>query len=77
MATPSKIDDAILAVALPRWQKVAMIISKTSQSLGTFSTDGEEQYHSYAERIETLVREGRLIAQGDITNWRFSEVRLP
>ena len=33
--------------------------------------------HSYAERIEALVREGRLIAQGDITKWRYSEVRLP
>jgi hypothetical protein len=30
-----------------------------------------------ARRIEALVRDGRLVAQGDITNWRHSEVRLP
>jgi hypothetical protein len=24
-----------------------------------------------------LVDSGRLVAQGDITNWRFSEVKLP
>ena len=77
MATTSEIDDAVLAVALPRWQKVAMIISKTSERLGSFPTDGDEQYHSYAERIAVLVREGRLVAQGDITKWRYSEVRLP
>jgi hypothetical protein len=76
MTTSSEIDDAILAVALPRWQKVAMVISKTSERLGSFDTDGDEQYGCYAERIEFLVREGRLVAQGDITKWRFSEVRL-
>ena len=77
MAASSKIDDAILAVALPRWQKVARIISKTSERLGSFSTDGDEQYHSYAERIEALVHEGHLVAKGDITKWRYSEVRSP
>jgi hypothetical protein len=77
MHTSSQIDDAILAVALPHWRKVAMVIAKTSERLGSFSTDGDVQYHSYAERIEALVREGRLIAQGDITKWRYSEVRLP
>jgi len=77
MATSSEIDDAILAVALSRWQKVAMIIGKTSERLGSFSTDGDTQHRSYAERIGALVREGRLIAQGDITKWRYSEVRLP
>ena len=77
MATSSEIDEAVLAVALPRWQKVAMIISKTSERLGSFDTDGDEQYGCYAERIEDLVRAGRLVAQGDITKWRFSEVRLP
>ena len=77
MTTSSDIDDAILAVSLPRWQKVAMIISKTSERLGSFDADGDEQHSSYAERIEILVQEGRLVAQGDITKWRFSEVRLP
>jgi hypothetical protein len=60
MATSSEIDDAVLAVALPRWQKVALVISKTSERLGSFPTDGDEQYGCYAERIAVLVREGRL-----------------
>jgi hypothetical protein len=30
-----------------------------------------------AQRIVALVEDGRLIAQGDISRWRQSEVRLP
>jgi hypothetical protein len=29
------------------------------------------------QRIEALVQDGRLLAQGDIKNWRFSEIRKP
>jgi hypothetical protein len=68
MATSPEIDDAVLAGALPHWQKVAMVISKTSERLGSFPTDADEQYSCYAERSAALVSEGRLVAQGDITN---------
>jgi len=77
MTNSAEIDAAILAVSLRRWQKVAMVISKASERLGCVDTDGDEQHGYYAERIEVLVREGRLVALGDIQKWRFSEVKLP
>ena len=35
-----------------------------------------EGYEIISRRIEALVHDGRLLAQGDTKNWRFSEVRL-
>ena len=40
-------------------------------------TDDEEGHHTLASRIEALVQEGRLTAQGKLKRWRHSEVRLP
>ena len=74
MKKDAEIDEAIFASILPRWQKVAMIIAKASQILGV---DGEENYKLIARRIELLVRKGKLDSQGDVKNWRFSEIRLP
>jgi hypothetical protein len=33
--------------------------------------------HVLAARIEALCNEGRLESQGNLSNWRHSEVRLP
>jgi hypothetical protein len=75
--TDSDIDAAILAVAESHWLKVARIIIDAEKRLGTFLQDGDESARRVAKRLEMLVETGHLIAQGDITNWRFSEVRLP
>ena len=75
--TDSDIDAAILAVTKPRWLKVARIVIDAEKQLGTFSQDGDESAKRVAKRIELLVDDGRLVAQGDVTNWRHSEVRLP
>jgi len=75
--TDSDIDNAILAVVEASWKKVAMIIAKTADRLGRDLPEGDERYHLIARRIEALVRDGKLIAQGDITRWRHSEVRRP
>jgi len=58
----SEIDGAIIAVAQVRWRKVAMIIAKAADELGTKLPDGLD---------------GRLVAQGEVGKWRNSEVRLP
>jgi hypothetical protein len=73
--TDSEIDEAILAVADASWRKVAMIIVKAADRLGTDLPEGDDGYHLVAERITTLVRDGRLTSQGDIKKWRHSEVR--
>ena len=75
--TSSEIDDAILAVVQPSWRKVAMIIAQTADNLGDDLPNGETGHNLIAGRVAALVDNGNLVAQGDITNWRFSEIRLP
>jgi hypothetical protein len=79
MATPtnSEIDAAILAVIQESWRKVAAIVSKAADKLGGTLPDGEDGCVMVAKRIKRLVKEGRLEAQGNLNNWRGSEVRLP
>jgi hypothetical protein len=72
------IDEAILSL-LPagngRWKKVAMVIVGVANAMGNGLPAGDDGYKLVARRIEALVSEGRLVAQGNIKNWRFSEVR--
>ena len=76
----SGIDEAILSV-LPsaggRWRKVALVISKVAGAIGSDLPKGDGGCELIARRIEALVSDCRLLAQGDISDWRFSEVRLP
>jgi hypothetical protein len=74
------IDGAILSLLSPvdgRWKKVAMVISKVADAMGNDLPEGDDGYQLVARRIEALVSEGHLASQGDIKNWRFSEVRRP
>ena len=68
-------DGIILSVASTRWRKVAMIIATAQNECGKNEiaiTDDD-----LAARIETMVEDGRLDGQGDLSNWRASEVKLP
>jgi uncharacterized protein DUF3658 len=74
------IDQAIfstLSVAEGRWRKVAMVISRVAEQMRNDLPEGDDGYDLVAQRIEALVHDGRLVAQGDIKKWRFSEVRRP
>ena len=66
-------DRAILAVCRERWQKVAMVLVRASEALGT----GYEVDDALALRLEMMVADGRLEAIGNVKRWRHSEVRLP
>ena len=72
-----RVDDAILSVAQKSWRKVAMIIVKASLVEGAGLLNNDEGHQVIASRVEALVQDGRLVAQGDLTYWRHSEVRLP
>ena len=72
-----QIDEVILSVAEASWRKVAFVIIKVAATMGSDLSEGDAGYHLVAERIEILVRGGRLLAQGDIKKWRHSEVRKP
>jgi hypothetical protein len=74
------IDEAILSLLSTvngRWRKVAMVISRVVDAMGKNLPEGDEGYQLVAGRIEALVSDGSWVAQGNIKNWRFSEVRRP
>lgn len=69
-----KIDQAILAAVGRQFLKVARIIAEVGDRFGTRD---DEFYERVAIRIAALVLEKRLQSAGDITRWRYSEIRLP
>ena len=70
-----QIDEVILSVAEASWTKVALVITKVADTMGSGLPEGDAAYNLIARRIEILVQGGRLLAQGDIKEWRHSEVR--
>ena len=54
-----------------------MVISRVADRMGNDLPEGDDRYDLVAQRVEALVLDGRLMAQGDIKKWRFSEVRRP
>jgi len=74
MMTPDDIDKLVLATAHPQWRKVALIVATVGMSL---SDESNGNYETVAARIVALVKAGKLEAQGDLSEWRHSEVRLP
>ncbi len=72
----SQIDSVILSAVGEHWTKVAMVIARVVDAMSRDLPPGDEGYEVISGRIGALVYDGRLAAQGDIKNWRFSEVRL-
>ena len=73
-AADRELDQAILSVAQWRWQKVAKVLVESLVRAGQDLTD--PNCEKIEARLHALVEAGRLQAQGDISNWRQSEVRL-
>jgi hypothetical protein len=69
------VDSLILSLAKTQWRKVAMIIGQVLDECRRLGINIDE--HGVAERIRALVEGGQLEAQGDLSRWRHSEVRLP
>jgi hypothetical protein len=53
------------------------VIVMTGEMLGDALPKGDTGLGLVADRVEALVHDGRLLAQGDVKNWRHSEVRKP
>jgi hypothetical protein len=64
----SRIEEAILLPVGNRWTKVAKVIGKVA--MGT-----NVPTEVISEHIDVLIGAGRLEAQGNTKNWRFSEIR--
>jgi Protein of unknown function len=71
----SQIDEVILSVLTPKWRKVAMIIGMAKDVFENKQIEIDED--TLASRVEALCEEGRIESQGNLSNWRGSEVRLP
>jgi hypothetical protein len=70
-----QVDSLILAFAQVQWRKVAMIVGQVVSECRRSGRDlGPDDV---AKRISALVEIGQLEAQGDLSKWRHSEVRLP
>jgi hypothetical protein len=67
MRSAVEIDRAIIDAVADDWLKVARIVAVVAH-------DGDHDV--VAERIASLVQEGRLEGQGNLSSWRHSEVRL-
>jgi hypothetical protein len=73
----SQIDETVLSSTERSWRKVALVIARVEKILGSNLPEGEPGLDLIARRIEALVQDGRLSAQGDVKKWRHSEVRKP
>jgi hypothetical protein len=73
--TVPRIDDAILAAVGERWTKVSMVIAKVEKAMNSALPSGDERLQVISDRIENLLASGSLVSQGNVENWRFSEVR--
>jgi hypothetical protein len=76
-ASHQDIDALILSYAGVHWRKVAMIISKVLHEFERAGTRTSEDQYRVADRIQALVEAGKLQAQGDLSLWRHSEIKLP
>ena len=71
----SIIDSALLAQCVSSWRKVARVVMGAMRALPEELDEVPDGY--FAQRVELLVRAGRLTSQGNLQYMRFSEVRLP
>jgi len=68
--TDSEIDELLFAQLNGRWQKVAMVVAKAMEPYESWD---EERI---GQRILALIRSGKAEHQGDVRDWRHSEIRL-
>jgi hypothetical protein len=73
-ASDRYIDGLILSAATGQWRKVALIVGKVLMVCRNNAAETSE--HAIADRIRALVDEGKLQAQGNLSRWRHSEVKL-
>jgi hypothetical protein len=65
-----ELDSTVMSRVSTEWQKVAMIIGRS------LKPPQMEVAERLAARIEHLVRTGQLESQGNLSDWRHSEIRL-
>jgi hypothetical protein len=69
------IDAGLLAAANQNYRKVAMVVGTAMQRLGERFPLVPDIF--YSQRVQALVLQGKLVAQGNLRHMRYSEVKLP
>ncbi len=69
------VDGLVLWFAKPGWLKVARIIAEVLREAERNGV--ETSADAVADSIRLMVDQGRLEAQGNLSKWRYSEVKLP
>lgn len=77
MPAPHEVDAAILSATSTNWSKVAMVIARVSRIPALVWQEEEDEFEVIAGRVQAMVRAGTLVAEGDLSKWRHSEVRQP
>lgn len=75
MTAISELDQFILNSVDSNWQKVAMVIARALADQDLDLPESEDDAGFVVSRVNELIRIGHLEANGDTSNWRFSEVR--
>lgn len=70
-----RIDNELIANCTSHWSKVAHVVG-TAMAKEDERIKGIPDFY-YAQRVTALVQDGRLEAQGNLQDMRYSEVRLP
>ena len=70
------LDALILARADLHWHKVALLIARVSSDERFPASDKLDDMEVISGRIRQLIADGRIEVRGDVTEWRFSEVRI-
>ena len=75
MSSHTAMDEAILAAAGDHWTKIAKVIVETARAVDGHLPVEANRYEEIGLRVEGLVSQGQLEAQGNIKSSRYSEVR--
>ena len=73
--TDSFIDERILFFVRPQWRKVAFVLTKVIHEFHAKGIGVSED--RFEQRLRALIELQQIEPAGDISRWRFSEVRLP
>lgn len=74
--TLALLDEVILSLCQSSWLKVARIIGDADRDERLAGIDRDERMDAVADRIAALVDAGKLESNGDLDEWRLSEIRL-
>lgn len=71
------LDGLILEAIKPWGTKVAAVMGLVDLSMKARGLQGEADFDEIENRLRALVHAGRLQADGDLSEWRASEVDCP